>query len=46
MDEYIDAMKHHGAVRGKEIGVSAAEAFVQHLGHPYPENDLLKELFG
>lgn len=46
MDEYIDAMKRHGAVRGKEIGVSAAEAFVQHLGHPYPENDLLKELFG
>ena len=45
-DEYIDAMKRHAAMRGQQAGVAAAEAFVQHLGHPYPRNDLLGEMFG
>src|SRR5215213_8767279 len=45
MDEYIDAMRRHGAERGKRIGTASAEAFVQHRGHPYPQNDLLAELF-
>jgi LmbE family N-acetylglucosaminyl deacetylase len=44
-DEYIDSMRRHAAMRGKEIGVAAAEAFVQHRGHAYPKNDLLAELF-
>jgi len=44
-DEYIDAMRRHGAMRGREIGAAAAEAFVQHRGHAYPKNDLLAELF-
>jgi hypothetical protein len=34
-------MRRHAAMRGKEFGVPAAEAFVQHLGHAYPKNDLL-----
>ncbi len=46
MDEYIEAMKRHGAERGQRIGTASAEAFVQHRGHPYPQNDLLVELFG
>lgn len=46
MDEYIDAMKRHGGVRGQGIGVEYAEAFVQHLGHPYPQTNLLYELLG
>lgn len=46
MDEYIDAMKRHDAMRGEKLGVRAAEAFVQHRGHAYPRNDLLAELFG
>jgi LmbE family N-acetylglucosaminyl deacetylase len=46
MDEYIDAMKRHSAERGREAGVEFAEAFVQHRGHPFPQNDLLSELFG
>jgi LmbE family N-acetylglucosaminyl deacetylase len=46
MDEYIESMKRHGAERGKRLGVASAEAFVQHRGHPYPQNDLLTELFG
>jgi hypothetical protein len=46
MDEYIESMKRHGADRGKRISVASAEAFVQHRGHPYPQNDVLVELFG
>lgn len=46
MDEYIEAMKRHAAMRGAQIGAAAAEAFVQHRGHAYPRNDLLKEMFG
>ena len=33
-------------MRGQQVGVKAAEAFVQHLGHAYPHDDLLAELFG
>ena len=44
MDEYIDAMKRHAAMRGKAIGSSAAEALVQHRSHGYPKNDLLAEI--
>jgi LmbE family N-acetylglucosaminyl deacetylase len=44
MDEYIEAMKRHGAERGRERNVAYAEAFVQHRGHPYPQTDLLAEL--
>jgi LmbE family N-acetylglucosaminyl deacetylase len=46
MDEYIDAMKRFGAERGRELGVEYAEAFTQHRGHPYPQTDILKEMFG
>ncbi len=45
-DEYLDAMRRHAAMRGGQAGVAAAEGFVQHLGHPYPQDDLLVELFG
>ena len=45
MDEYVDAMKRHAAMRGRSAGVTAAEAFVQHRGHAYPKDDLLAELF-
>jgi LmbE family N-acetylglucosaminyl deacetylase len=46
MDEYLEATRRFAAQRGGEIGSTYAEAFVQHLGHPYPQNDLLRELFG
>jgi len=45
-DEYLDAMKRQSAMRGQEAGTAAAEAFVQHRGHPYPRDDILSELFG
>ncbi|MCI0335878.1 MAG: PIG-L family deacetylase [Planctomycetes bacterium] len=44
MDEYIEAMKRHSAERGRQHGVMYAEAFVQHRGHPFPQNDLLADL--
>lgn len=42
LDEYIEAMKRHSAMRGKQLGVDRAEAFVQHAGHPFPQSDLLR----
>jgi LmbE family N-acetylglucosaminyl deacetylase len=45
MDEYIDSMKRHGQARGKQKGVAYAEGFIQHRGHPYPQDDLLASLF-
>jgi len=44
-DEYLDAMKRHAAMRGRQAGTAAAEAFVQHRGHAYPHDDLLAGLF-
>jgi LmbE family N-acetylglucosaminyl deacetylase len=41
MDEYLDAMRRHGALRGQAINATFAEAFVQHRGHAYPATDLL-----
>ncbi len=46
VDEYIDAMKRHAAARGEQAGVSYGEAFVQHRGHPYPQDDVLQALLG
>jgi LmbE family N-acetylglucosaminyl deacetylase len=46
MDEYMDAMRRWSAERGREVGAEYAEAFVQHRGHPFPQNDLLAQLFG
>jgi LmbE family N-acetylglucosaminyl deacetylase len=45
MDEYLEAMKRHASARGGEARTTFAEAFVQHRGHSYPENDVLAELF-
>lgn len=46
MDEYIESARRHAAHRGQQAGVAAAEAFVQHRGHPYPHDDILKAMFG
>jgi LmbE family N-acetylglucosaminyl deacetylase len=45
MDEYIEAMKRHAAMRGQLAGTPMAEAFVQHRGHAYPREDLLAAAF-
>jgi LmbE family N-acetylglucosaminyl deacetylase len=46
MDEYILSMKRFAAKRGKEINTRYAEGFRQHLGHAYPQNNILKEILG
>lgn len=45
LDEYIESMKRLGELRGKLAGCRYAEGFVQHRGHPYPQGDLLREMF-
>ena len=42
MDEYIESMKRNSAKRGSEINCEYAEAFRQHLGHSYPQDNILK----
>ena len=42
MDEYIESMRHWGAERGKLLGAGSAEGFRQHLGHSFPQDDLLE----
>ena len=46
VDEYLDSQQRWSEHRGGEIGVAHAEAFRQHLGHPYPHNNVLAELLG
>jgi len=46
MDRYIEHMKHQAALRGEKAGVSYAEAFCQHLGHAYPQDNVLAEVLG
>jgi LmbE family N-acetylglucosaminyl deacetylase len=46
MDQYLEAMKDWCGRRGKKFGVAYAEGFRQHLGHSYPQEDLLKKLVG
>jgi LmbE family N-acetylglucosaminyl deacetylase len=46
VDEYTEALKRHGAMRGAEIGVPHAEAFRQHLGHSFPQDNILQKELG
>lgn len=46
MDKYIQAMRDFGSQRGRERRVAYAEGFRQHLGHSYPQDDMLGKLLG
>jgi LmbE family N-acetylglucosaminyl deacetylase len=46
MDEYILAMKRFAAVRGEDAGTQYAEGFRQHLGHGFPQDNILKNILG
>jgi LmbE family N-acetylglucosaminyl deacetylase len=46
MDQYVTAMKDWGAKRGGRLGTTHAEGFRQHLGHSYPQDNLLGRLLG
>ena len=46
VDEYLNAMLRAGKNRGREVGVEYAEAFMQHLGHAYPQKNVLLDMLG
>ncbi|MBN1125306.1 MAG: PIG-L family deacetylase [Sedimentisphaerales bacterium] len=46
IDEYTKAMEHLSLKRGKEAGVRYGEAFRQHLGHAYPQDNRLAAELG
>lgn len=46
VDEYLESQRRWSARRGSEISVPFAEAFRQHLGHPYPHDNILQQLLG
>lgn len=41
MDKYTAIMKDFAASRGEVIGIDYAEGFRQHLGHGFPQNNIL-----
>jgi LmbE family N-acetylglucosaminyl deacetylase len=46
MDHYVQSMKDWGAQRGHECCTAFAEGFRQHLGHSYPQDNLLARVLG
>jgi LmbE family N-acetylglucosaminyl deacetylase len=46
IDHYLEAMRHWSAQRGRQVGVPFAEGYRQHLGHSYPQDNLLVQLLG
>jgi N-acetylglucosamine malate deacetylase 1 len=46
MDRYIQAMRDWGMRCGEAFGVAYAEGYRQHLGHSYPQDNLLGDLLG
>jgi LmbE family N-acetylglucosaminyl deacetylase len=46
MDQYLQTMRDWSARRGRRHGVAYAEGFRQHLGHAYPQDNLLGQLLG
>jgi LmbE family N-acetylglucosaminyl deacetylase len=46
MDEYVTMMQKLGAERGGLVGIPFAEGFRQHLGHAFPQDNILKKELG
>jgi LmbE family N-acetylglucosaminyl deacetylase len=46
MDHYIETMRDWSARQGQSCGVAYAEGFRQHLGHSYPQDNLLGNILG
>ena len=46
MDQYLEAMRSWSRQRGQTNGMDYAEGFRQHLGHSYPQDNLLGQLLG
>jgi LmbE family N-acetylglucosaminyl deacetylase len=46
MDEYVESMKRWSSLRGSIISVKAGEGFRQHLGHAFPQDNILEKELG
>jgi LmbE family N-acetylglucosaminyl deacetylase len=46
MDHYVQSMRDWCARQGRAAGIAFAEGFRQHLGHSYPQDNLLGRLLG
>jgi LmbE family N-acetylglucosaminyl deacetylase len=46
MDQYLLAMRNWAGERGRMVGVDFAEGFRQHLGHSYPQENLVGTILG
>jgi LmbE family N-acetylglucosaminyl deacetylase len=46
MDQYIESMKNTAGEFGEKAGCAYAEGFRQHLGHAYPQDNILKGILG
>ncbi len=46
MDQYVKAMRDWGAERARGSTFAHAEGFRQHLGHSYPQDNVLGQLLG
>ncbi len=46
VDSLVDSMREWAATQGRAAGVSFAEGFRQHLGHSYPQDNLVGQLLG
>ena len=46
MDEYVSMMEVFARKRGGQIGCAAGEGFRQHLGHAYPQDNILQTELG
>jgi len=46
LDEYVASMRALATRRGRLVGVEFAEGFRQHLGHAFPQENLLEQELG
>ena len=46
MDEYVNIMKEGSHKRGQQVNTRFGEGFRQHLGHAYPQDNILKTELG
>jgi hypothetical protein len=46
MDEYTLTMKELSEKRGAEISTKYGEGFRQHLGHAFPQDNIIKQELG
>ena len=46
IDEYVNTMKEGARTRGRDIQVEFAEGLRQHLGHSFPQGNVLAEALG